>query len=209
MHRVVAIVVVCSVAAALTGGCGSSAKQTQATTATGTPSSSTGTSTSTIAGKSCESQQQAGIAANFGFRGTRAAAQALIARASHVGFQNLAVQQRGCHRYAAVLTGLSSMAQARSFEKEAAGAGFPVLLECRSQPAAGGLAAVFGHRRSRRAAVVLMRAANAKGFQNLQVLQDRCGDWEVDLYGVDTARQRAALRREAASAGYHVTFEPG
>ena len=58
-------------------------------------------------------------------------------------------------------------------------------------------------------AVILMRAASAKGFQNLQVQQDRCGDWEVDLYGVGTARQRAELRREAATVGYRLRFEPG
>jgi hypothetical protein len=101
------------------------------------------------------------------------------------------------------------MTQARGLQQEAAGAGFAVVLECRSQPVRGGLAAVFGHRRSHRGAVVLMRAATASGFHNLHVQQDRCGDWEVDLYGVDTAKQRRALRREAATAGYRLTFEPG
>jgi hypothetical protein len=119
------------------------------------------------------------------------------------------VQQRACKRYAAVLTGLSSMTQAKAFRQEAARAGFDVLIECRSTPIRGGLAVVFGHRRSHRGAVILMREATAKGFQNLQVQQDRCDDWEVDLYGVGSARQRVELRREAAAAGYHVTFEPG
>ena len=101
------------------------------------------------------------------------------------------------------------MSQANAFEREAVGAGFPVVIECRSAPPRGELAVVFGHRRSHTGAVVLMRAASAKGFQNLQVQQDRCDDWEVALYGVDTATERRALRREAARAGYHVTFEPG
>jgi hypothetical protein len=169
------------------------------------PSAKTGAAS----GSDCQSQQQPGIDASFGVRRSPAAAQRLIARAARVGFQNLTVQRRSCKRYAAVLVGLSSMAQARDFQQEAAGAGFAVVLECRSQPVRGGLAAVFGHRRSHGGAVVLMRAATASGFQNLQVQQDRCGDWEVDLYGADTAKQRAALRREAAAVGYHLTFEPG
>jgi hypothetical protein len=201
-------------AAALAAGCGSSANRGNNSN-TSASSVGTGSTSATAmeagagAGGTCGSQQQTGIDASFGVRRSPAAAQALIARAGHVGFKSLTVQRRGCKQYAAVLIGLSSMTQANEFRREAAGAGFHVLIECRSDPVRGGLAVVFGHRRSRRAAVILMRAATAKGFQNLQVQQDRCGDWEVDLYGADTAKQRAALRREAAAAGYHVTFEPG
>jgi hypothetical protein len=201
--RQIAAIAMAICAAVLVAGCGSSSKQAQ--TAAGTV-----TSTSPSTGRStCESQQQAGIAANFGFRRTAAAAQKLVGRTAHLGFQNLTVQQRGCRRYAVVLTGLMNMSQAHAFAREAAGAGFPVVLECRSAPPRGALAAVFGHRRSHQGAVVLMRAASGKGFQNLQVQQDRCDDWEVVLYGVDTAKQRVALHREAAKVGYHLTFEPG
>ena len=201
--RQIAAIAIAVCAAVLATGCGSSSKQAQATTGSGP-------STSPSAGRpTCESQEQAGIAANFGFRRTAAAAQTLVGRASHVGFQNLAVQQRGCRRYAVVLTGLMNMSQAHAFEREAAGAGFPVVIECRSAPPRGELAVVFGHRRSHQGAVVLMRAASAQGFQNLQVQQDRCDDWEVVLYGAETAQQRRALRREAAAVGYRVTFEPG
>ena len=204
--RQIAAIALAGCAAVLAGGCGSSSSHADRSGAATLAAPAT---TSAVSGSDCQSQQQSGIDANFGVRRSPAAAQRLIARAGRVGFQNLTVQRRSCNRYAAVLVGLTSMAQAHEFQKEAAGAGFAVLLECRSQPVRGGLAAVFGHRRSHRAAVVLMRAATAKGFQNLQVLQDRCGDWEVDLYGAETGKQRAALRREAAVAGYHLTFEPG
>jgi hypothetical protein len=204
--RQIAAIALAGCAAVLAGGCGSSSSHADGSGAATLAASAT---TSAVSGSDCQSQQQTGIDASFGVRRSPAAAQRLIARAGRVGFQNLTVQRRSCNRYAAVLVGLSSMAQGHEFQKEAAGAGFGVVLECRSQPVRGGLAAVFGHRRSHRAAVVLMRAATAKGFQNLQVQQDRCADWEVDLYGVETAKQRAALRREAAAAGYHVTFEPG
>ena len=202
--RQIAAIAMAICATVLATGCGSSSKHAGPTT--GDTSTDAGSTTSSNA---CESQQQAGIAANFGVRRTNAAAQALIARAARVGFQNLAVQQRGCRRYAVVLTGLMNMSQAQGFQREAAGAGFRVVIECRSAPPSGELAAVFGHRRSHQGAVVLMRAASAKGFQNLQVQQDRCDDWEVVLYGVDTAKQRAALRREAKAAGYRLAFEPG
>jgi hypothetical protein len=73
----------------------------------------------------------------------------------------------------------------------------------------GGLAAVFGHRRTRREAVRLKRQAQHFGFRNLQVQQDRCYDWEVDLYGIKTPGQRKELGKEASSVGFHITFEPG
>jgi hypothetical protein len=212
--RQIAAIAMAGCAAVFAAGCGSSSGHADASgagaAAAGNATTPTATAqTGAASGFACQSQQQQGIDASFGLRRSPGAAQALIARAERVGFQSLTVQRRSCKRYAAVLTGLRSMAQAREFRQEAAGAGFQVLIECRSDPVRGGLAVVFGHRRSRRAAVILMRAASATGFQNLQVQQDRCGDWEVDLYGVETARQRAALRREAAAAGYHVTFEPG
>ena len=71
------------------------------------------------------------------------------------------------------------------------------------------MAAVFGHRRTRSAALALRREAESAGFQNLQVQQDQCDDWEVDLYGLQTPEQRKDLAKEAASVGLHVTFEPG
>jgi hypothetical protein len=211
--RLIAAIAIGGCAVVLVAGCGSSSNHAEGSS--GAPGSGTASTSATApetgsgAGAPCQSQQQQGIDASFGVRRTPGAAQALIARAARLGFQNLTVQRRACKRYAAVLTGLTGMAQAREFQQEAARAGLHVLIECRSGPFRGGLAAVFGHRRSQRAAVVLMRDATAKGFQNLQVQQDRCGDWEVDLYGVDTAKQRVALRREAATAGYRLRFEPG
>jgi hypothetical protein len=40
-------------------------------------------------------------------------------------------------------------------------------------------------------------------------VQDRCNDWEVVLYGIQTAAQRRAFAREARHAGFHVKFESG
>lgn len=211
--RVLAASAVLACTAALAAGCGSSSRQAQTsggTDANGQPQAGTGTAgLASSESEACASQQQPGIAANFGVRRSPAAADKLVAHAEGFGFQNLSVQRRACNRYAVVLVGLASMQQARDFRAEAARVGLHVRLECRSTPVRGDTAAVFGHRRTRRAAIVLMRRATARGFQNLQVQQDRCDDWEVDLYGVTTAKQRAALRREARRAGYRLTFERG
>ncbi|MFY9580081.1 MAG: hypothetical protein WAQ33_12230 [Gaiellaceae bacterium] len=157
----------------------------------------------------CPSEQEAGILANFGHRRSTDAAKALLIHAQAIGFQGLVIQRRACHDYAVVLPGLHNMRQARAFQREARGARFSVMIECRSYTAEGGLAAVFGHRRTRGAALRLLRKAKAVGFQDLRVQQDRCNDWEVDLYGIKTPVQRQELTQEAASVGFHLTFEPG
>jgi hypothetical protein len=41
------------------------------------------------------------------------------------------------------------------------------------------------------------------------VQQDRCHDWEVDLYGLNTPAQRHELAKEARGVGFHVVFELG
>jgi hypothetical protein len=157
----------------------------------------------------CANQQEAGILADFGHFTSVAAANKLINRADSAGFKGLAVEARSCNDFAVVLRGLTSMSQARSFQQEARGAGFHVTLDCRSAPPKGELVAAFGHRRSRIAANRLARAAEHGGFKGLQVVQDRCDDWEVVLYGLETAAARRAFAREARAAGFPVTFEQG
>jgi hypothetical protein len=73
----------------------------------------------------------------------------------------------------------------------------------------GGLNAVFGHRRTRSAAANLKAKAEAVGFRGLDVQQDGCGDWEVDLRGLKTESQRRDFRSEAARVGFQIRFEPG
>jgi hypothetical protein len=157
----------------------------------------------------CVSEQQSGITAVFGHRRTSEAAQRLAARALALGFEGLVVEPRGCHDYAVVLHGLRDLKQARAFRAETASAHLPVRIECRSHPAEGGLAAVFGHRRTHEAALRLRAKAERLGFLGLKVQQDRCNDWEVDLYGLQTAEQRREFVREARSVGFHIVYEQG
>ena len=157
----------------------------------------------------CTSHQGSGIVAVFGHRRTLSEAIFLRRSAQAVGFPGLLIQRRGCLNYAVVLTGLQSLAQAEEFQREAANVAFQVQLECRTFAPTGGVNAVFGHRRTERAAKRLAAEARAAGFQGLDVQQDSCRDWEVDLKGLETAAQRREFRREAARVGFHIVYEPG
>jgi hypothetical protein len=159
--------------------------------------------------QSCISEQGAGVVAVFGHRRVLGAAIALRNAAEGVGFPGLAIQQRGCDDYAVVLTGFDDLTQARQFQRQAATRSFPVRLECRTTAPHAGLNAVFGHRRSRSAAERLKASAEDVGFRGLDVQQDKCGDWEVDLRGLKTESQRRDFRSEAARVGFRVRFEPG
>jgi hypothetical protein len=186
----------------IVAGCGSTKKE-------GAPAP-TGAPTSNAAQQSvCPSEQQAGIVAVFGHRRSAAEAQELAASAEHVGFKGLVVQRRGCKDFAVVLPGLRDQKQARDFRQEATSAGFPTRIECRSHPVEGGLAAVFGHRPTRRAALRLRAQAERFGFRGLEVQQDRCHDWEVDLYGINTPAQRREFSAEAERVGFHIVYELG
>lgn len=157
----------------------------------------------------CSAQQEAGIAALFGHRRTPAAAERLRSSAERVGFTGLDIQRRGCFDYAVVLADLVDLAQAHEFRRQAATVDFHVTLECRTHAATGGLSAVFGHRRTKAAAEQLAGQAASFGFSGLVVQQDACGDWEVDLPGLETAAQRSEFRRQAESVGLAIRFEPG
>jgi hypothetical protein len=186
-------------------GCGSSSKKASeapSATAVGVTSSASEQSV-------CPSEQKPGITALFGIRPTHADAQELLTSAGRVGFTGLTIEQRGCEDYAVVLYGLRDLRQAREFTKETASVGFDVRIECRSHPVEGGLAAVFGHRSTKRAALRLKDNAERLGFQGLRLQQDRCRDWEVDLYGLKTPAQRHEFSAEAARAGFHIVYELG
>jgi hypothetical protein len=157
----------------------------------------------------CAFEQEAGILADFGHFRSIAAANHQIDRASSLGFKGLIVEERGCNDFAVVLRGLTSVSQGRSFQREARSVGLRVRLECRSLPLQGELVAVFGHRRTRSGAHRLGAAAARVGFKGLQVLQDRCNDWAVVLYGLKTGPERRAFARETHREGFKVTFERG
>jgi hypothetical protein len=67
--------------------------------------------------------------------------------------------------------------------------------------------AVFGHFASAAAARVYARRPRALYFEGLKIEKEGCGDWELEIDGADTARQRASFSAEATKAGFHISFE--
>jgi len=67
--------------------------------------------------------------------------------------------------------------------------------------------AVFGHFATLAAARKVMRHARAQGFQGLKIEDEGCGDYELEIDGADTEKDRDSFYREAMKAGFPVTFE--
>jgi hypothetical protein len=67
--------------------------------------------------------------------------------------------------------------------------------------------AVFGHFASRADALELKAHARAQGFQGIKIEDDGCGDFEVEIDGADSQANRTSFAKEAARAGFQVTFE--
>ena len=77
---------------------------------------------------------------------------------------------------------------------------------CQSIPHPGGFKAVFGRRSSAAAAEALRQRAESRGFKGLDVEENACGSYSVTLPGLTDAKQFAAFRAEAKSAGFDVTL---
>ena len=67
--------------------------------------------------------------------------------------------------------------------------------------------AVFGHFASAAAARAYARGPKALYFEGLKIENEGCGDWELEIDGADTARQRASFSAEASKAGFRISFE--
>jgi len=77
---------------------------------------------------------------------------------------------------------------------------------CQSIPHPGGFKAVFGRRSSAAAAEALRQQAESRGFKGLDVEENACGSFSVTLPGLTDAKQFAAFKAEAKSAGFDVTL---
>ena len=67
--------------------------------------------------------------------------------------------------------------------------------------------AVFGHFATLAEAKAFTEQPRALGFQGIKIENDGCGDFEVEIDGADTERDRSSFAAEAAKAGYWITFE--
>src|SRR3954469_21443209 len=67
--------------------------------------------------------------------------------------------------------------------------------------------AVFGHFSTLAAAKKLKAKAAAQGFQGLKIENEGCGDFELEIDGADTQKDRSSFAEEAGKSGFQVTFE--
>lgn len=67
--------------------------------------------------------------------------------------------------------------------------------------------AVFGHFSTHLAASTLAKRAGKLGFDGIKIENEGCGDFEVEIDGADREADRVSFAKEAARAGFQVTFE--
>jgi hypothetical protein len=66
---------------------------------------------------------------------------------------------------------------------------------------------VFGYFSTLAAAKKLRARAAALGFAGIKIENEGCGDFEVEIDGADRQADRSSFAKEAAHAGFPVTFE--
>lgn len=80
-------------------------------------------------------------------------------------------------------------------------------LSCRTAEIRQHDEAVFGHFATLAEARAYAKKPKRVQFQGVKIENDGCGDYEVEIDGADTQRQRSSFAAEAQKAGFAVTFE--
>jgi hypothetical protein len=80
-------------------------------------------------------------------------------------------------------------------------------LVCRAPEVRTHNEAVFGHFATRAAAIAYARKPTRLRYQGIKIEDDGCGDFEVEIDGADTQKQRTSFAAEAAKSGFQITFE--
>ena len=151
-----------------------------------------------------------GWQATFGHAKTRAAADAIRARAAKVGFQHLVTQATCDGGFEVALRGICPFRVARSLQAEARRARFAVVLQYKKPMDPGpDLVVVFGHFRTR-AAAEAFRPRVERQYRHVSIIQDGgCdNDWEVAVTGITSPAQGGEFAAEARDAGFNVSIEP-
>jgi hypothetical protein len=146
----------------------------------------------------------------FGHFSTLAAAKALKARAAAVGFKGIKIETEGCGDFEVEIDGADRQADRTSFAQEASRAGFQVTFEQTAPPMqykAGQVVGVFGRKRSVAEANALMAKLSHSGFLFIDLALDG-KVWLVVMPQVPV-KHALSIAHEAASAGYHIQFQPG
>lgn len=66
---------------------------------------------------------------------------------------------------------------------------------------------VFGHFATHAGAAALRKHAASMGYKGMKIENEGCSDFEVEIDGADTQRQRSSFANEAAKSGLAITFE--
>jgi hypothetical protein len=82
-----------------------------------------------------------------------------------------------------------------------------IALGCQTTEVRAHNEAVFGHFSTLAQARAFAKKPRALGFQGIKIENDGCGDFEVEIDGADTEKDRSSFAAEAAKAGYWITFE--
>ena len=66
---------------------------------------------------------------------------------------------------------------------------------------------VFGHFSTPAAAKAIAARATRRQLEGIKIESEGCGDYEVEIDGADTEKQRSSFANEAAKLGFTITFE--
>ena len=158
----------------------------------------------TAARHACATQvYQNGLDVVFGRANTQAKADAITARAQHVGFSAVKTVQESCNVWKAVLRGLDSYQTAVAVQSEARRARVSPTVECVKADQIGQLQAVFGTRPTLGELDAVIQRARSFGYVGMKTKRAPCGGYQAYIAGftdrgqaeefVSTARQRTGL----------------
>jgi hypothetical protein len=158
----------------------------------------------TAARHACATQvYQNGLDVVFGRANTQAKADAITARAQHVGFSAVKTVQESCNVWKAVLRGLDSYQTAVAVQSEARRARMSPTVECVKADQIGQLQAVFGTRPTLGELDAVIQRARSFGYVGMKTKRAPCGGYQAYIAGftdrgqaeefVSTARQRTGL----------------
>ena len=144
-----------------------------------------------------------GVDVVFGRARTQAAANAITARAQHIGFNAAKTVQESCSVWKSVLRGLDSFQTAVAVQTEARrGRMFPTV-ECVTAQQIGQIQAVFGTRPTTGELDDVIQRARSFGYVGLKTKRAPCGGYQAYVAGfssraqadefAQTARQRTGL----------------
>lgn len=158
----------------------------------------------TAARRACATQvYENGLDVVFGRANTRAKADAITARAQHIGFTVAKTVQESCNVWKSVIRGIDSYQTAVALQTEARRGRMSPTVECVKADQIGQLQAVFGTTPTLGELDAVISRAKSFGYVGLKTKRAPCGGYQAYVAGftsraeavgfVSTARQRTGL----------------